>query len=165
MESFQHPDLLGCGSSCLVKMLWDKWASHSLSHCKPPHKKSFPLPSWPWTPAKHTLHITHKTAATDFTAASRMFSHFNRMVSTAVVVKSKVQPPTARSFWLEPQLTENDQCLFTIGHWTLILASSLVGQVSLKQALTFHSQVGGGIISNVTGCGRVEVALVEAKFC
>lgn len=58
----------------------------------------FPLPSWPWTPAEHTLHMTHNAAARDFTAASRMFSHFNRMVSTAVPLKGKVHAPTARSF-------------------------------------------------------------------
>lgn len=59
---------------------------------------SLPLPSWPWTPAEHTLHMTHKAAARDFTAASRMFSHFNRMVSTAALLKSKVHAPTAPSF-------------------------------------------------------------------
>lgn len=128
-ESPQHPDLLVSGTnlrnSCLVKMLGDKWASHSLSRRKPPHKKFFfsPLPSWPWTPAEHTLHMTHKAAARDFTAASRMFSHFNRMVSTAVVVKSKVQAPTARSFWLEPQVIETEHCVFAIGHETRIASS------------------------------------------
>lgn len=49
-ESPQHPDLLVSGTnlrnSCLVKMLGDKWASHSLSRRKPPHKKFF-FPPYP----------------------------------------------------------------------------------------------------------------------